>query len=140
MTTDRGITTAQTYAAEMARPGDEVAAGDGLGAVGVALILPVQVHFIAGREAAGQWICTKQGHSQVDLKADKQDRQIQHRTTSWPRSRAWRLWASPQPLPADSCSTTAAAGEQLSPPPIQRPRSGGRRRLADARHGAAVAR
>ena len=76
MTTDRGITTAQTYAAVMARPGDEVAAGDGLGAFGVALILPVQVHFVAGRVAAGQGICTKQSHPLADLKTDQQDRQI----------------------------------------------------------------
>ena len=37
-------------------------------------------------------------------------------------------------------SATAAAGERPCPPPPHRPRSGGRRRLADARHGAAVAR
>ena len=29
----------------MARPGDEVAAGDGLGAFGAALILPIQTHY-----------------------------------------------------------------------------------------------
>jgi len=45
VTTDRGITAAQNYAAVMARPGDDVAAGDGLGAFGAALILPVQVHY-----------------------------------------------------------------------------------------------
>jgi len=77
VTTDRGITTTQDYAAVMARPGDEIAAGDGLEAFGAALILPVQVHFLAGKSAAGQWICAKQGHSQVDLKADKQGHQIQ---------------------------------------------------------------
>jgi hypothetical protein len=44
MTTDRGITAAQNYAAVMARPGDGVAAGDGLGAFGAALILSVQMH------------------------------------------------------------------------------------------------
>jgi hypothetical protein len=43
-TTDRGITTALNYAVVMARPGDEVAAGDGLGAFGAALILSVQMH------------------------------------------------------------------------------------------------
>jgi hypothetical protein len=44
VTTDRGITAAQTYAAVMARSGDEIAAGDGLGAFGVTLILPVLKH------------------------------------------------------------------------------------------------
>jgi hypothetical protein len=44
VTTDRGITAAQNYAAVMARPGDWVAAGDGLVAFGAALILPVQVN------------------------------------------------------------------------------------------------
>jgi hypothetical protein len=34
VTTDRGIEAAQRYAAGMARPGGEVAAGDGLGALG----------------------------------------------------------------------------------------------------------
>jgi hypothetical protein len=43
-TTDRGITTALNYSAVMARPGDEVAAGDGLVAFGAALILSVQMH------------------------------------------------------------------------------------------------
>jgi hypothetical protein len=43
-TTDRGITTALNYAVVMARPGDEVAAGDGLRAFGAALILSVQMH------------------------------------------------------------------------------------------------
>ena len=43
-TTDRGITAAINYAAVMARPGDEVAAGDGLVAFGAALILSVQMY------------------------------------------------------------------------------------------------
>ena len=46
---------------------------------------------------------------------------------------------NPSPLAWDS-GGTAAAGEKPCPPPPHRPRSGGRRRLADARHGAAVAR
>jgi hypothetical protein len=44
VTTDRGITTALNYAAVMARPGDEVAAGDGLRAFGADSILPEQTH------------------------------------------------------------------------------------------------
>ena len=40
----------------MARPGDEVAAGDGLGAFGAAFILAVQVHYEAGKAAVLQWI------------------------------------------------------------------------------------
>ena len=43
-TTDQGITAAQNYAAMMARPGDRIAAGDGLVAFGAALILSVQVN------------------------------------------------------------------------------------------------
>jgi hypothetical protein len=54
-------------------PEDFVAAGDGL----AAFILPVQTHCAAGRTTAGQWIYTKQGHALANLKADKQDRQIQ---------------------------------------------------------------
>jgi hypothetical protein len=45
VTTDRGIKTAQNDAAVMARPGDEVAAGDGLGAFGATFILPVKVNY-----------------------------------------------------------------------------------------------
>ena len=43
-TTDRGITAALNYAAVMARPGDQIAAGDGLVAFGAALILSVRMH------------------------------------------------------------------------------------------------
>jgi len=46
---------------------------------------------------------------------------------------------NPSPLAWDS-GGTAAAGEKPCLPLPHRPRSGGRRRLADARHGAAVAR
>jgi hypothetical protein len=45
---------------------DFVAAGDGLGAFGAALILPVQTHQAAGRVAAGQWIYAKQSHAPMD--------------------------------------------------------------------------
>jgi hypothetical protein len=62
----------------LARSGDWITAGDGLGAFGAAHILAVQAHYGAGKVALLQWICSKQGHSQVDLKADKQDRQIQY--------------------------------------------------------------
>jgi hypothetical protein len=55
-TTDRGITDALNYAVVMARPGDEVAAGDGLGAFGAALILSVQTHSWAGRSTVPQWL------------------------------------------------------------------------------------
>ncbi len=57
MTTDRGITAAQNYAAVMARPGDKVAAGDGLGAFGAALILSVQMHLWAGGSTVLQRLC-----------------------------------------------------------------------------------
>jgi hypothetical protein len=56
---------------------DFVAAGDGLGAFGAALILPVQMHCEAARVAAGQWIYAKRRHPLMDRKADKQTRQIQ---------------------------------------------------------------
>jgi hypothetical protein len=46
-----------------ARSGDEVAAGDGLGAFGAAFILPVQTHYKEGRAAALQWIKAKQSHA-----------------------------------------------------------------------------
>jgi hypothetical protein len=62
----------------MARSGDWITAGDGLMAFGAALILAVQMHYQAGKAVAGQWICAKQSNSAADLKADKQDRQIQH--------------------------------------------------------------
>ena len=40
----------------MARSGDWITAGDGLGAFGAAFILPVQVHYGAGKAAVLQWI------------------------------------------------------------------------------------
>jgi hypothetical protein len=51
----------------MARSGNWITAGDGLGAFGAALILAVQVHLWASRAAAGQWIYAKPGHSERDL-------------------------------------------------------------------------
>jgi hypothetical protein len=77
-TTDRGITAAQNYTAVMARPGDEVAAGDGLVAFGAAFILSVQMHLWADGSTVPQWPWRKQSHARADLKADKQGRQIQH--------------------------------------------------------------
>jgi hypothetical protein len=50
---------------------DFVAAGDGLGAFGAALILPVQTHCKAVKVAAGQRICAKPRHALMDQKADK---------------------------------------------------------------------
>jgi hypothetical protein len=88
MTTDRGITTAQNNAAMMARPGDEVTAGDGLRAFGADLILPVAMHFQTARAIAEQVICEKKRHAQPDRKTDNQYRQIQRLMPSWPRSRA----------------------------------------------------
>jgi hypothetical protein len=51
----------------LARSGDWIAAGDGLGAFGAALILAVQVHLLARRITAGQWIYAKPGHARRDL-------------------------------------------------------------------------
>jgi hypothetical protein len=62
MTTDRGITTAQDNAAVMARPGDEVAAGDGLRAFGAALILSVQMHSWPGGSDVLQWLWGNRDH------------------------------------------------------------------------------
>jgi hypothetical protein len=47
-------------------------------AFGAAFILSVQMHWLSGRAAAGQWIYAKQRHALMDRKADKQTRQIQH--------------------------------------------------------------
>jgi len=51
----------------MARSGNWITAGDGLGAFGAALILAVQLHLRTGRTAAGQWIYAKPGHALRDL-------------------------------------------------------------------------
>jgi hypothetical protein len=73
VTTDRGITAAQNYAAVMARPGDEFAAGDGLKAFGAALILPLQVHYRSSKKVVQQWICLKVSIAWV-LPLDKKQR------------------------------------------------------------------
>jgi hypothetical protein len=62
-----GQHTANKRAAVMARSGDWITAGDGLGAFGVALILTVQVHLRASKTTAGQWIYAKPGHARRDL-------------------------------------------------------------------------
>ncbi len=118
MTTDRGITTAQRCAALMARSGDEVAAGNGLGAFGATLILPVQKHSGGSRTTAMQWIHEKLSSLEEPRLAENQDHQIWAESTR-PRRAAARetlgpLWQLP---PVTSPSATAAAGEQLSPPP-----------------------
>jgi len=76
VTTDRGIITAQRYAALMARSGDEVAAGDGLGAFGATLILPVQMHSRGSRATAMQWIYEKLSSIEEPRLAENQDHQI----------------------------------------------------------------
>jgi hypothetical protein len=76
VTTDRGITTAQRYAALMARSGDEVAAGDGLGAFGAVLILPIRMHSRGSRTTAMQWIYEKQSFIEQSRLAENQDHQI----------------------------------------------------------------
>jgi hypothetical protein len=76
MTTDRGITAAQNNAAVMARPGDEVAAGDGLRAFGAALILSVQMHYERGKAAAAQWIWMKPSDGWTQLESTNEGRQI----------------------------------------------------------------
>jgi hypothetical protein len=81
----------------MARSGDKVAAGDGLGAFGAALILPVQTNSRLGRTAAGQWIQAKQSHPQAGLNIYKGNDQIRPQTINRPRSRARQSWAHPSP-------------------------------------------
>jgi hypothetical protein len=116
------------------------ASGDGLVAFGAAFILPVQTHYRTGGAAAGQWIYAKPGHPLAGPEADKQPRQIHPWMTNRPRSRAREPGTSPQPIDADEGSATAAAGELPYPPPYAPGPVWGWRRLADARHGAAVAR
>ena len=140
VTTDRGIEAAQRYAAGMARPGGEVAAGDGLGALGAALILPVQTHLKTSRSPAGQSIYTTLSPTRQQRLNEDQDHQIK---AEWCNGRAaarGKIEHHRSQTLATSCQATAAAGERRCPPPHHRPRSGGRRRLADARHGTAVAR
>jgi len=109
----------------MARSGVEVAAGDGLGAFGATLILPVQMHSGGGRTTAMQWIYEKLSSIAEPRLAENQDHQIW--AESPPRRAAARetlghLW---QPPPVTSPKATAAAGEQLSPPPHTGPRAEG---------------
>jgi hypothetical protein len=110
----------------MARSGDDVATGDGLGAFGAALILPVRMHCKPGKTAAGQWIQAKRSHLPAGLNIHQGNDQIWPRTINRPHSRARRALqsgpslihssrhrslAAPQPRawPAAPCPTTAAA-------------------------------
>ena len=98
MTTDRGITTDQIYAALMARSGDEVAAGDGLGAFGATLILPVRMHSRGGRTLAMQWIHEKLSSIEEPRLAENQDHQIWAELTRPPaaqlREKRWGPYGS----------------------------------------------
>ena len=119
---------------------DFVAAGDGLLAFGAVFILPVQTHYWIGKRAAGQWIYSKLEHAQAVLEADKQLQQIQPWRPNRPRSRAREAGASPQPhqrgrMPGHRSRGRAALPATPTPDPERR-----RRRLADERHGVAVAR
>ena len=141
MTTDRGITTAQIYAALMARSGDEVAAGDGLGAFGATLILPVRMHSRGGRTLAMQWIHEKRSSIEEPRLAENQDHQIWVESTRPPpRSCERNSGALMEATARDQPLGHRSRGRAAEPATPHRPRSGGRRRLADARHGAAVAR
>ncbi len=78
----------------MARSGDEVAAGDGLGAFGATLILPVQMHYEGGRATAMQWICEKLSSIEEPRLAENQDHQIWAESTR-PRRAAARETLGP---------------------------------------------
>jgi ATP:corrinoid adenosyltransferase len=83
----------------MARSGDEVAAGDGLGAFGAALILPVQMHCRGGRAAAVQWIYEKRSSIEEPRLAENQDHQIWAELTRPPpaaqlREKCWGPYGS----------------------------------------------
>ena len=117
---------------------DFVAAGDGLVAFGAAFILPVQTHYGIGKRAAEQWIYAKLEHAQAGLEADKQPQQIQPWRPNRPREGTWGI--TPAPSTRVRARPPQPREDRHACPPPHWPRSGGRRRLADAGHGAAVAR
>jgi hypothetical protein len=59
-----GQHTANKRAAVLARSGEWITAGDGLGAFGASLILAVQLHLWTGRTTAGQLIYAGKAHTQ----------------------------------------------------------------------------
>ena len=115
----------------MARSGDEVAAGDGLGAFGATLILPVRMHSRGSRTLAMQWIHEKLSSIEEPRLAENQDHQIWAELTRPPaaqlREKRWGLYGSyrrwpalrpPQPRENNSASVTFAThpggGEEQS--------------------------
>ena len=87
---------------------DFVAAGDGLGAFGAALILPVQMHCNTGRATAAQWICTNRSHGQRPRLTDKQGQQIPAKLTSARAAARANMGHHPLPLSAAGRHATAA--------------------------------
>jgi len=73
--------------------------------------------------------------------AEKQGHQIRAKLSSARAAARGKMMPRLSRSPLAGYLATAAAGEQpCLPPPHHQARSGGRRRLADARHGVAVAR
>ncbi|PZV04167.1 MAG: hypothetical protein DCF23_07015 [Cyanobium sp.] len=66
----------------MARPGDEVAAGDGLGAFGVAFILPVQAHYESSNLAVLQSIWGGVSDLSPPQMSKKKEQRIEPRMTT----------------------------------------------------------
>ena len=130
-TTDRGITAAQNYTAMMARPGDEAAAGDGLGAFGAAFILSVQMHLWADRSTVPQWLWRNQRHPRAP-RTNHHLRQLDQARSffdSRPRSRARYSidFQRPNPSPQawSNCGTAAAGRPFCLPPRASRAAKGG---------------
>ena len=122
----------------MARSGNRITAGDGLGAFGAAHILAVQLHLWTSQTTAGQLICTKQAYAQQPRFTKNYGRQIRSELTIARAAARGKLEPQTSDPPAAGRQATAAAGEMPGPiTPAQANR--GRRRLSDVSHSSAVA-
>jgi len=120
---------------------DFVAAGDGLVAFGATFILPVQAHCRAGRTAAGQRTSAKRGpECQWGMNVKKPPGMSRRAINGCAAARG-QLGQHPG-APKERAAQPPQPRErgQARHHPPHRPQPGGRRRLADARHGEAVAR
>ncbi len=68
-------------AAVLARSGDWITAGDGLGAFGAALILAVQAHYGAGKATVLQWIWAGVSDPRLPQMSKKEGQQIEPQVT-----------------------------------------------------------
>jgi hypothetical protein len=104
----------------MARSGDWITAGDGLGAFGAALILTVQTHCRTAKITAGQRIYAKQRHARRDLQLINRPARF---SSEYPTGRA-AARGNLEPSPSPSTRAKARPPQPRESCPARHPTTG----------------